>query len=172
MEYIIFIARWVIRLVFILMVASFFIGMIYVFAFEASKDEDGNHSCKAFILNILSVIDDIVKLFVAGVVLYLFAWCCSFITKPPCVNLVTETGEGSFWLSDSSMVCDSNDSTAYYTVKSVSKTGTPGRFTHCIRCGRIYKLHTRWLTEDERRLRQIIDEINSETATGLLVDPL
>lgn len=172
MEFIVFIFRCVIRLVIILMAASIFLGIIYIFVMVASEDEDGNRSAKTFFLNIGSCLVYLCKLAVSIAVFICVLWCYSFITQPPCVNLVTEADEGEYFLSDSSMVCDSNDSTAYYTVKSVSKTDTPGRFTHCIRCGHIYKLHTRWLTEDERRLRQIIDEINSETATGLLVDPL
>ena len=171
MEFIVFIFRWVIRLVIILMVASIFLGIIYIFVMMASEDDEGNRSVKTFFLNVGSCLVDLCKLFVYVGVLFAFVWCYSFFAHPPCVNLVTEADEGWFWLSDSSMVCDSNDSTAYYTVKSMS-TDTPGRFTRCIRCGRIYQSHTRWLTEDERRLRQTIDEINSEIATGLLVDPL
>jgi len=172
MELVVFIFRWVIRLVIILMVSSIFLGITFIFVLMVSEDDEGNRSVKTFFLNIASRLVDLVKLAVYIAVLFAFVWCCFFITQPPCVNLVKKADDGRYLLSDTSMVCDSNDSTAYYTVNSMSKTDSPGRFAHCIRCGRIYKLHTRWLNEKEKRLKQTTDEINSEIATGLLVDPL
>ncbi len=167
MEYIII----VLRVIILVVVSTIFLGIIYIFVMMASEDDEGNRSVKTFFLNVGSCLVDLCKLVVYVAVLLAFVWCCSFITQPPCVTLVKKADD-VYLLSDTLMVCDSNDSTAYYTVKSMSKTDTPGRLTRCILCGRIYKLHSRWLNEEERRLKQINDEINSEIVTGLLVDPL
>ena len=166
MDYIIMILRWVILIV----VAALFLGIIIIFVMMASEGEDRKYSVKVFFLNIISCLVDLGKLVASGAFLFVLVWCCSFITQPPCVNSVKQTDEGCL-LSDTSMVCDSNDSTMCYTVKRLSQNDTPGRFTRCIRCGRIYKLHDRWLNEEERRLKQINDDIAMEIAIGLLVDP-
>ena len=81
----------------------------------------------------------------------------SFITQPPSVNRIEEIEGDYFLISDSTRVCG-NDSTVYFSLKTLSKNDTLGRFSRCIHCGRIYKLHNRWLNEEERRLKQIKDE--------------
>lgn len=167
MQHVIFIFRWVI----ILMVAATFLGISYIFILIASEDEERYHSAKMFFLNIVSCLLGLGKLVVYVAVLYAFVWCCSFITKPPCANIVRKA-DGGYLLSDSSMVCDSNDSTRYYTVKSKSKSDIPGRVIRCIQCGRIYNLHYRWLNEEERKHKKNNDGITREIIHGLAVDPI
>ena len=166
------IVRWLFGFVIVTTISIGIIGIIYPFVLIASEDENGNHSAKTFFLNIASCLVEVGKIIVYVTLIFIFAWSCSFITQPPCVNLVKKTDDGYLFLSDTSMVCDSNDSTSFYTVKSLSLNDTPGRFTRCIHCGRIFKFHYRWLTEQEKRSQQINKEIASEIAMGLLVDPL
>ena len=136
MDYIIIILRWVILIV----VAALFLGIIFIFVMMASEGEDRKYSVKVFFLKLIPCLVDLGKLVAFGAFLFVLVWCCSFITQPPCVNLVKPTDEG-FLLSATSMVCDSNDSTTYYSVNRSSQNDTPGRFTRCIRAD-VYTSYT------------------------------
>lgn len=160
----------IIQIIFSLVIISMLAGCLYIVVIVVGQSSEG-FSVKTFLLNCWFVIKGFINLVLGISAIILLVWACRFIIQSPTINIMVKTDDGSFCLSDSVMVCESTDSTQYYTIKGETNEN-PGRLQRCLKCNRIYIQHTRWLSPEERRLKENNDNITYWIIQGLATDPI
>lgn len=160
----------IIQIIFTLVIISLLAGCLYIIVLMVGQTNDGL-SMTAFFLNCWFGIKVFVKWVLGITAIIVIIWSCKFIFQTPTVNRILKTENGSFLLSDTLMVCESTDSTRFFTIRSETQS-KPGRLQRCMKCNRIYIQHIKWLSPEERRLKEINDEITNEIIQGLAVDPV
>lgn len=162
----------IIQIIFPLVIISMLAGCLYIVVLVVGQSSEG-FSVKTFFLNCWFVIKGFINLVLGISAIILLIWVCRFIFQSPTITKIVKTDDGTFWLSDSVMVCESSDSTQYYTIKGKGETNeNPGRLQRCLKCNRIYIQHTRWLSPEERRLKEKNDNITYWIIQGLATDPI
>ena len=159
----------IIQIIISLVIISMLAGCLYIVVLMVGQSSDG-FSVRTFFSNCWFGVKSFIKLVLGIIAVIVFIWVFKFVFQSPTINKMVKTDDGSFWLSDSVMVCDT-DSTQYYTIKGETNED-PGRLQRCLKCNRIYIQHTRWLSPEERRLKKINDDITYEVIQGLATDPI